>query len=196
MNNEQFDSPFSAMLTRSKNRTLDDIMDAIVTALKERGEDGHGENGLEGYMFMMARFDAKRFAFFLERALRLLINGKHVPMADKPWKLGVAYARMLAALREREESQKGVRPKGTRDLTEAVINAATRHGSDGYGENGLAGYVVQLERTDPKFFDRLIGLAQLWHAMRPKQPEESIYPTSEEELNATMRALGMDVEGD
>jgi hypothetical protein len=57
-------------------------------------------------------------------------------------------------------------------------------------------YVAQLERTEPKISDRLIGLAQLWQAevaARPKRPEERVYPTLPE-LIKTMRALGMDSE--
>jgi hypothetical protein len=115
-----------------------------------------------------------------------------------PWQAtrGHGWDRLIAKVREREEGQKGVRPSSTRDLTEAVIKAAIRHGSDGHGENGLAGYVVQLERTEPKISDRLIGLAQLWQAevaARPKPPEKMVYPTLEE-MNAVMGALGIDYE--
>ena len=46
-------------------------MDAIVTAVERLGGDGHGKDGLDGRMFMMARFSRKRFGIFLERALRL-----------------------------------------------------------------------------------------------------------------------------
>jgi hypothetical protein len=189
------------------NKTADDSMDAIVTALERLGEDGHGKNGLQGRMFMMARFNAKRFAIFLERALRVWMNAKpgKGPTVRKAY---LTYDEVAAELRERgiplqimkylgpeevpAELLEGVRPSDPHDLTEAVIAAAIRHGSDGHGENGLMGYVVQLERTEPKNFDRLIGLAQQWQAARPKQPEKRVYPTLEE-IDARMRELGMDI---
>jgi hypothetical protein len=87
-----------------------------------------------------------------------------------------------------EEPDEGFRPTGTRDLTQALINAAIRHGSDGHGENGLAGYVVLLERTEPKIFDGLIGLVQLWQAEAAARPKQRVRPTLEE-IKATMQAL-------
>jgi hypothetical protein len=203
------------------NGAADDAMDAIVTALEKLGGDGHGKDGLDGRMFMMARFSRKRFGIFLERALRLRMNAKpgtYDPTAGKKY---LTYDEAAAKCRERgvpveilesfgeelpEEPEEGFRPSGTRDLTEAVINAqgparpippqialraAIRYGSDGHGENGLAGYVVLLERTEPKISDRLIGLAQLWQAEVAARPKQRVYPTLEE-LKATIQALGMD----
>jgi hypothetical protein len=190
------------------NRAADDTMDAIVTALERLGEDGHGQDGLDGRMFMMARFSRKRFGILLERALRLRVNAKpgtYDPTAGKKY---LTYDEAAAKCREHgvsveileslaeelaEEPDEGFKPTGTRDLTQAVINAAIRHGSDGHGENGLSGYVVLLERTEPKISDRLIGLAQLWQAEEAARPKQRVHPTLEE-IKATMQALGMEYE--
>ena len=79
-------------------------------------------------------------------------------------------------------------PNGTRDLTEAVINAAVRHGSDGHGRDGLTGYMGLLEATEPRAFSRLAGVAQRWQTTsrpdKPKKPE-----LSEEKLREVDKIL-------
>jgi hypothetical protein len=107
------------------NGAADDAMDAIVTALEKLGGDGHGKDGLDGRMFMMARFSRKRFGIFLERALRLRMNAKpgtYDPTAGKKY---LTYDEAAAKCRERgvpveilesfgeelpEEPEEGFRP--------------------------------------------------------------------------------------
>jgi hypothetical protein len=48
-----------------------DIVDAIITAGVRRGSDGHGKDGLDGRMFMLARTDRASFGTLLVAALRL-----------------------------------------------------------------------------------------------------------------------------
>jgi hypothetical protein len=78
---------------------------------------------------------------------------------------------------------------------EAVVNAAIRHGSDGHGKDGLVGYMLLLERTEPRTFNMLTGIAQRWQASRSDQPNEPKPLQTWEEILAEMRASGMDVDG-
>jgi hypothetical protein len=63
--------------------------------------------------------------------------------------------------------RKKAQPNGTRSITQAVINAAIRHGSDGRGKDGLQGYFLLLERMDPPIFDMLTRTAQWWQIRHP-----------------------------
>ena len=81
-------------------------------------------------------------------------------------------------------------PNGTRDLMEAVINAAVRHGGDGHGQDGLVGYMLLLQVTEPKAFNMLTGVAQRWQATsRSDKPNER--KPSEEELQAARVVLDL-----
>jgi hypothetical protein len=51
----------------------------------------------------------------------------------------------------------GTKNKITRDLKEAIIDAAVRHGSDGKGKGGLVGYLQFLATNYPKPFSSLLG---------------------------------------
>jgi hypothetical protein len=86
-------------------------------------------------------------------------------------------------------------PNGTRDLMEAVVNAAIRHGSDRHGKDGLVGYMLLLQRTEPRTFNMLTGVAQRWQASRSDKPNKPKPLPTKEELIAEMRANGMDVDG-
>src|SRR5262245_59750567 len=48
--------------------------------------------------------------------------------------------------------QTGVRNAATRELKEAVLNAAEKHGFDGEGKDGLEGYMTMLAYEDKKVF--------------------------------------------
>jgi hypothetical protein len=192
------------------NCSAQDFVDAIITAAVRRGSDGRGKHGLDGRMFTLARTERKRFGRFLGWALRLKMKAGRDKDDERPKSL----AEEEAYLRERgipvevlqfthryhpelpvTKPPESAGPSGTRDLMEAVVNAAIRHGSDGRGKNGLVGYMLLLERTEPKTFDMLTGVVQRWQASRPDRPNKPKPRPTEEEILAEMRALGMDVDG-
>ena len=187
--------------------SVEEIMDAIVAAGARRGADGRGKDALDGHMFMLAHTDRKGFAMVLERALRLKMKAKPDERDRTRGKKWLTYDEMRARLREVGVPEEAVdfmryvdadnlppeppetaEPNGTRDLTEAVINAAVRHGSDGHGRDGLTGYMGLLEATEPRAFSRLTGLAQRWQTTsrpdKPKKPE-----LSEEKLREVTEIL-------
>jgi len=87
--------------------------------------------------------------------------------------------------------QKGVPNVFTRELKEAILNAAIRHGADGTGEGGLEGYMFLLARTDRKTFGMLL------RAVIPTQVNASVSTfvnveyKSVEQATAEARALGL-----
>jgi hypothetical protein len=58
------------------------------------------------------------------------------------------------------------------ELMEAVANAAIRHGGDGRGKDGLVGYILLLQRTEPKTFNMLTGVAQRWQNFKASFDQE------------------------
>jgi hypothetical protein len=87
--------------------------------------------------------------------------------------------------------KKGVRNVVTRDIREAIVNAAIRHGEDGEGKGGLEGYLFTLAREDKRAFGGLL------RAVMPMQFNASIETSlnvqykSLEEANAEARRLGL-----
>ncbi|WP_439407930.1 hypothetical protein ACNJX9_04370 [Bradyrhizobium sp. DASA03076] len=63
----------------------------------------------------------------------------------------------LKNLRSGRGRQWGSRNRITRDLKQAVIDAAIAHGSDGHGRGGLTGYGFFLASRHPKAFAGLLG---------------------------------------
>jgi hypothetical protein len=139
--------------------TIRDVVDAIITAGARRGSDGRGKDGLDGLMFMLARTDRASFGSLLAAALRLNMKAKPERWAAR--KESLTDEEIKAEFRERglpEEliqylpkydpnnppaaRRKYAQPNGTRELMEAIINAAIRHGSDGHGKDGLVGYML------------------------------------------------------
>jgi hypothetical protein len=190
------------------NCSAKDIADAIITAGVRRGSDGRGKDGLDGRMFTLARTDRKGFGMLLARALRLKMKAKpderdrtegkkkyltedevkaqfrEVGIPEEVVQFMTPYdPRNLPA-----EPPETAGPNGTRDLMEAVINAAVRHGGDGHGQDGLVGYMLLLQVTEPKTFNMLTGVAQRWQATsrsdKPNKPEPS-----EEDLRAGRAVL-------
>lgn len=53
--------------------------------------------------------------------------------------------------------KKGVPNKTTTQLKEAILQAATEHGEDNAGTNGLVGYLRKVAREDTKAFAGLLG---------------------------------------
>jgi hypothetical protein len=170
------------------NRSAQDMVDAIITAGARRGSDGRGKDELDGRMFMLARTDHKSFGMLLERALRLKMEAKPDVRERKPLKKYLTKEELKAELlsigRPEEfvklfvfydpadlpaEPPEDAGPNGTRDLMEAVVNAAIRHGSDGHGKDGLEGYTLALERTAPTIYNRLMEIAQRWLVKNPSQ---------------------------
>jgi hypothetical protein len=180
--------------------TTQDIVDAIITAGVRRGTDGRGKDGLDGRMFMLARTDREGFGILLVAALRLKMKAK--PERWAACKEFLTVEEIKAELRERGLPQEllkelikydpnnlpaelcmDAQPNGTRELMEATINAAIRHGSDGHGKDGLVGYMLVLQRTEFKTFVRLMELAQQWQVKQTAQSDKP-QPT-EEELERT-----------
>jgi hypothetical protein len=87
--------------------------------------------------------------------------------------------------------RKGVPNAMTRELREAILNAATKLGEDGKGRDGLEGYVMMLARKERKIF------ASLLRAVLPMQVTTSINTlvnveyTSLEQATEEARRLGL-----
>ena len=186
------------------NCSAKDIVDAIITAGVRRGSDGRGKDGLDGRMFMLARTDRKGFGMLFARALRLKMKAKPEHWAaGKKWltedevkarfrELGMPeeLVQFMTAYDLRNlpaEPPETAGPNGTRDLIEAVINAAVRHGGDGHGQDGLVGFMLLLQVTEPKTFNMLTGVAQRWQATSRSDKPNKRKP--EEELRAAQVAL-------
>jgi len=189
------------------NCSAQEIVDAIITAAVRRGSDGRGKDGLDGRMFTLARTDRESFAILLVAALRLKMKAK--PEHGAAVKEFVTEEEARALLREyglpkellkylpeydpenpQAELSEDAQPNGTRELMEATINAAIRHGSDRHGKDGLLGYMLVLQRTKFKTFVRLMELAQQWQVKETAQSDKP-RPT-EEEVDARSRSLGID----
>jgi hypothetical protein len=108
---------------------------------------------------MLARTDRLRFGILLGRALRLKMKAKPDERDRRGGKKYLTRKEAEAELRARgtpvevlqfchcyhadnlpAEPPESAGPNGTRNLMEAVVNAAIRHGSDGHGKDGLVGY--------------------------------------------------------
>jgi hypothetical protein len=188
------------------NCSAQEIVDAIITAAVRRGNDGRGKGGLDGRMFTLARTDPESFGILLEAALRLKM--KAAPehrAAERILTEEEIKEEIKAQLRERglpEELLKYIydpnepraelstdaQPNGTRELMEAIINAAIRHGSDRHGKDGLLGYMLVLQRTKSKTFVRLMELALQWQVKATAQSEKP-RPTYEEGEEGKARML-------
>jgi hypothetical protein len=187
------------------NLSAQEIVDAIITVGVRRGSDGRGKDGLDGRMFMMARTDRESFGTLLVEALRLKMKAAPERAALKKY---LTEEEMRAELRGSglpeeiikymhpvdcrnlpAELPKDAQPNGTRQVIEATINAAIRHGSDGHGKDGLVGCMLVLERTTPKTFITLMEMAQQWQAVTTKTNK---MPTlTEEQLQAGLLEAGL-----
>jgi hypothetical protein len=190
-----------------------EIVDAIITAGAKRGSDGRGKDGLDGHMSMLARTDRRKFGILLGRALRLKMKAKPDGRETKGKKYLTeeeAKAELRASgisveilqfchrydLRNLPaEPPESAGPNNTRNLMEAVVNAAIRHGNDGHGKDGFVGYRFLLQRTEPTIFNMLMGVAQRWQASRSDKPNKRKPLQTEEEIFAEMRANGTDIDG-
>jgi hypothetical protein len=191
-----------------RNCSKKDIVDAIITAAVRRGNDGRGKGGLDGLMFTLACTDRESFGILLVAALRLRM--KTAPehrAAERILTEEERKEKFKAQLRERglpeqlfnyiydpnrprAEPSTDARPNGTRNLMEATINAAIRHGSDRHGKDGLLGYMLVLQRTTSKTFVRLMALQWQVKAMAQSEKPQMIY----EEVIAGFLARGIDIE--
>jgi hypothetical protein len=178
-----------------------EMADAIITAGALRGADGRGQDGLDGYMFMMARTNSRRFGILLGWALRLKMKAPRGTDDGKPDFLTLEEAkaelqefgipeRILDYLPSIDlrtvpaDRRKKAQPNGTRAIGEAVINAAIRQGSDGRGKDGLLGYLLMLDRVDPQLFAMFLGIVQRWQVKHPPRSPSS----DKEELDPWSKA--------
>jgi hypothetical protein len=87
--------------------------------------------------------------------------------------------------------KKGVQNTLTRELKEAIINAAIRLGADGNGKDGLEGYLMMLGREEKRTFGMLL------RAVLPMQVNASVTTTVNvkyktlEEASEEARKLGL-----
>jgi hypothetical protein len=85
--------------------------------------------------------------------------------------------------------KKGVQNIMTRELKEAILNAASRHGEDGKGLNGIEGYMFMLASEERKVFGTLL------RAVLPLQADvvvrEEITLKTEEEVKAALLQRGL-----
>lgn len=57
------------------NKTTSLLKEAILLAAEEHGEDGHGTDGLKGYLRKVANEDMKAFTTLLGKVLPLQVEG-------------------------------------------------------------------------------------------------------------------------
>lgn len=58
------------------NRTTAVLKDAILLAAEQVGENGNGEDGLTGYLRMVAKSDVKAFAGLIGKVLPMQVTGE------------------------------------------------------------------------------------------------------------------------
>ena len=157
------------------SRSAQEMVDAIITAGEMRGADGRGKDGLDGYMLTMARTDPRRFGTLLGWALRLKMKARRGTDDEKPDYLTLTRKRRRNFERPAYRSgfsitypqstfatvpadrRKRAQPNGTRVITEAVINAAIRHGRDGRGKGWLARLLIHARSRRPSAFRHVLG---------------------------------------
>jgi hypothetical protein len=188
------------------NCSAQEIVDAIITAAVQRGSDGRGKDGLDGRMFMLARTHRESFGNLLVAALRLKMKAKpeygavgkeflteeefRAELRESGLPEGIIkYVRPYDARNLPAKLLKDAQPNGTRQVMEATINAAIRHGSDGHGKDGMVGYMLVLERTAPKTFNRLMEMAQQWQAATTTTTNKVPTYRTKEEMEAGLRGV-------
>jgi hypothetical protein len=191
--------------SKNMNCSAQEIVDAIITAAVQGGSDGRGKDELDGRMFMLARTHRESFGNLLVAALRLKMKAK--PEHGAAGKEFLTEEELRAELRESglpegiikymrpddarnlpAKLRKDAQPNGTRQVMEATINAAIRHGSDGHGKDGMVGYMLVLERTKLKTFVRLMEMALQWQAAATKKMTTRL---TEEQARAGLREAGL-----
>jgi hypothetical protein len=78
-------------------------------------------------------------------------------------------------------------PCGATDIQEAIIAAARRHGSNGRGKHGVAGYIRMLAQIKCKRFDR-------WVMRAMDEQVKGRSPRSTEEVTARLRERGLNIQ--
>jgi hypothetical protein len=182
-----------------------EMVDAIITAGEMRGADGRGRGGLDGFMLTMARTDTRRFGTLLGWALRLKMKARRGTDDEKPDYLTDEEAKAEfreAGIPERfldylspidlatvpADRRKRAQANGTRVITEAVINAAIRHGNDARGEDGLLGYLLTLDPVDPQLFAMFLGIVQRWQVKHPpRSPKPEFDPLMHDYYSAILK---------
>jgi hypothetical protein len=174
-------------------------LEAVVNAARSLGSNRRGKGGVRGYMVEMASQQPKRFARLLEKALQT---------RNSEWREGGAVLEKAEVRVEQAEAR--IRkmsvdeivlnyvihiveppldddpPSSATDILDAIIAAAARHGSNGHGKGGVAGYIRFLALIGCRPFDSWVI-----HAMDAQVKARS--PQSIEEANTKLRERGMDV---
>jgi hypothetical protein len=143
-------------------------LEAVVKAVLALGSNGRGKGGVRGYMLALASQYPERFAPLLEKALQRehsAWSGEQAVLTDE---------QLMARIEKMSVDEIVVEhvihlvvpplpdpPSSAIDLLEAIIDAAKRHGSNGRGKDGVAGYIRMLAEIECKTFDKWIIRAML-----------------------------------
>jgi hypothetical protein len=167
-------------------------LEAVLKAALSLGCNGRGKGGVRGHMFAMASQHPKRFAPLLEKALQ---------QKNPAWGEGEAVLtdEQLMARIEKMRLDEIVMehvihlvapplddpPSSATDFVEAIIGAARRHGSNGRGKDGVAGYIRMLAQIECKTFDK-------WVIRAMDEQVKGRSPQSIEEVKARLQDRGVD----
>jgi hypothetical protein len=151
---------------------------------------GEAKGGIGGHIVATASKHPKRFAPLLEMAPQLKrASGGEAFLSDaqavariKKMSLDEIVMEYLIFVDEPPSP-----PSSTTDFLDAIIAAATRHGSNGRGKNGVEGYIRMLAHIGCKTFDRWVIRAMV-------EQVKGRSPKSTEEIEARLRERGVDVE--
>ncbi len=86
--------------------------------------------------------------------------------------------------------RKGVQNAVTRELKEAVLNAAAKHGFDGKGKDGLEGYMTMLAYEDKRIFSTFLRVLLPMQMNVTTEVERVPYKTVEE-IDRELAACGL-----
>jgi hypothetical protein len=118
-------------------------------------------------------------------------TAKRLTRGSQPARANVSAGRYRKGHKKFGGRKKGVQNVLTRELKEAIINAAVRLGADGKGEGGLEGYLMMLGREEKRTFGMLL------RAVLPMQVNASVTTTVNakyktlEEASEAARKLGL-----
>jgi len=183
--------------------------DAVVNVARSLGSNGRGKGGVGGHMFAMASRHPKRFAPLLEMALQLKKSAR--PNEGCEWRGGQAIMSheqalafcqehglpetildYLAGISDDELSRlDDGPPSSATDFLDAIIAAASGHGSNGRGKDGVEGYIRKLARIGCRTFDRLV-VRTMVEQVEARYRGDELSPEAIEKSRARLRARGVD----
>jgi hypothetical protein len=167
-------------------------LEAVVNAALSLGCNGRGKGGVRGYMVALASTHPKRFAQLLEMALQLKNSawrGSEAVLSDEQLMARIEKMSVNEIVMEHVihlvASPLDDPPSTATDFLEAIIEAARRHGGNGRGKGGVAGYIRMLAQIGCKTF-------QEWVIRAMVEQVKGRSPTSIEAVKARLRERGVD----